>query len=147
MKIAVASDHAGFLLKKEIIHWLKEEEGHQILDFGAFSEESVDYPDYAFPASEAVAGGIAHFGVLVCGTGIGMSIIANKVTGIRAANCLNVDMARLSREHNNSNIICLGSRLIDFEAAKNMIKTYLETDFEGGRHMIRIEKIHSLTGW
>ena len=146
MKIALASDHAGFGLKKEITAWLKEQ-SYQILDFGAFSEESVDYPDYAFPASEAVAGGIADLGILVCGSGTGMSITANKVTGIRAANCLTPDMAKLAREHNNANILCLGSRLVTFEEAKGIILEFLENEFQGGRHMIRVEKIHALTGW
>lgn len=146
MKIALASDHAGFGLKKDISAWLKEQ-GYQILDFGAFSEDSVDYPDYAFPASEAVAGGIADLGVLVCGSGTGMSITANKVTGIRAANCLMPEMAKLAREHNNANILCLGSRLVTFEEAKAIVLEFLENEFQGGRHMIRVEKIHALTGW
>lgn len=146
MRIAVASDHAGFEYKKILSDWLRELD-YQILDFGAFSEESVDYPDYAFPAAEAVAGGIAHFGVLVCGSGIGVSITANKVTGIRAANCLSEEMAELARMHNNANVLTLGSRLIDIELAKSIVIKFLETEFEGGRHMIRVEKIHSLTGW
>ncbi len=146
MKIAIASDHAGFQYKKEIMQWLKSEE-YQILDFGAFSEESVDYPDYAFPASESVAANIADFGILICGTGTGMSITSNKVTGIRAANCLTSEMAELARQHNNANVLCLGARLISMDAAKSIIKAFLETEFEGGRHMIRVEKIHSLTGW
>lgn len=146
MKIAVASDHAGFALKKQLIEWLREED-YQILDFGAFSEDSVDYPDYAFPAAEAVAGGIAHFGLLICGTGIGVSITANKVTGIRAANCFSEEMAELARAHNNANVVTLGARLIDLESAKKIVTAFFESEFEGGRHMIRVEKIHSLTGW
>lgn len=149
MKIAIASDHAGFQYKKELIQWLKNEkkDEYQILDFGAFSEESVDYPDYAFPAAECVAAGIAEYGVLICGTGTGMSIIANKVTGIRAANCFSPEMAELSRQHNNANVLCMGSRIIDINKAKKIIISFLEGEFEGGRHMIRVEKIHSLTGW
>jgi ribose 5-phosphate isomerase B len=146
MKVAIASDHAGFELKKELIAWLKSLD-YQILDFGAFSSDSVDYPDYAYPASESVAAGIADFGVLICGTGVGMSITANKVTGIRAANCTREDMALLSRQHNNANVLTLGSRLTDLETAKKITLTFLEGEFEGGRHKIRIEKIHSLTGW
>lgn len=146
MKIAFASDHAGFKYKEILSKWLKEEE-HQILDFGAFSEESVDYPDYAYPASEAVAAGIADYGILICGSGTGMSITANKVTGIRAASCYNEEMAKLAREHNNANIITFGARMIDIELAKKMITAFILTDFEGGRHMVRIEKIHSLTGY
>ena len=146
MKIALAADHAGFEYKKILLEWLKEND-YQVLDFGAFSTESVDYPDYAFPASEAVAAGIADFGILICGSGIGMEITANKVTGIRAANCMNEEMAVLGRQHNNANVLTLGSRLIDIETAKKIILTFLDTEFEGGRHMIRVEKIHFLTGW
>lgn len=145
MKIAVGSDHAGFEYKKQVAEWLKEE-GHQILDFGAYSGESVDYPDYAFPAAESVASGVADFGVLVCGSGIGVSITANKVTGIRAANCCTVEMAELSRQHNNANVITFGARLVPIELGKQMVEKFLETDFEGGRHMVRVEKIHSLSG-
>lgn len=146
MNVAFASDHAGFGYKKELTKWLREE-GHQILDFGAFSDERVDYPDYAFPASEAVASGVADFGVLICGSGTGMSITANKVVGIRAASCFTPEMAKLAREHNNANIITFGARLTEMENAKKMIMEFLSTDFEGGRHMIRVEKIHSLTGY
>jgi ribose 5-phosphate isomerase B len=145
MKIAFGADHAGFLLKKELMEWIKQYD-HQVLDFGTYSEESVDYPDYAYPAAEAVAAGIADFGVIICGTGIGVSITANKVTGIRAANCMTTEMAKLAREHNNANVITVGARLIDAETAKELILTFLETEFLGGRHMIRVEKIHFLTG-
>jgi ribose 5-phosphate isomerase B len=145
MKIALGCDHAGFNYKTEFSKWLKEA-GHQVLDFGAFSTDSVDYPDYAFPATEAVAAGIAHFGVLICGTGTGMVITANKVMGIRAANCVTVQMAEMSRSHNNANILTLGSRLVSLELAIEILDKFLKTEFEGGRHMIRIEKIYSLTG-
>ncbi|MGE5480415.1 MAG: ribose 5-phosphate isomerase B [Chloroflexota bacterium] len=146
MKIAIASDHAGFELKKQIADWLKTE-GHQILDFGAFSDERTDYPDFAYPASESVAANVAHLGILICGTGIGMSIAANKVAGIRAANCFIPETAELARQHNNANVLTLGARFIDFDAAKDIIHKFLTTDFEGGRHMVRIEKIHNLTGF
>jgi ribose 5-phosphate isomerase B len=146
MKIAIANDHAGYELKVQVIDYLKEQ-GHQILDFGGFSTKSVDYPDYAFPASEAVASGVADFGVLICGSGVGMSIIANKVTGIRASNCYSAEIAKLSRQHNNANIICMGARFIPIELAKEMIEVFFSEDFEGGRHMIRVEKIHNLTSW
>lgn len=144
MKIAFASDHAGFKYKKELSAWLKEK-GYQILDFGTYVEDSVDYPDYAFPAAEAVASGVADLGVIICGSGVGMSIVANKVTGIRAANCCTAEMARLARQHNNANILTLGQRIVDIETAKDMIVEFLEGEFEGGRHMIRVEKIHNLT--
>jgi ribose 5-phosphate isomerase B len=146
MKISFASDHAGFEYKKELIKWVRENE-HQVLDFGTFTDESVDYPDYAYPAAEAVAANIADFGVIICGSGIGMAITANKVTGIRAANCCTPEMARLAREHNNANVITFGARLVDLETAKEMIIEFIEGEFQGGRHMIRVEKIHSLTGW
>lgn len=145
MKIALGCDHAGFNYKTEIAKWLKEA-GHQILDFGAFSTDSIDYPDYAFPASEAVASGVANFGVLICSTGTGMAITANKVTGIRAANCSSVLMTEMARCHNNANIITFGSRIVTIELALEMLEKFLTTEFEGGRHMIRIEKIHALTG-
>lgn len=145
MKIAFGSDHAGYNYKKELMEWVKQHE-HQVLDFGTYSEESVDYPDYAYPAAEAVAAGIADFGVLVCGTGIGVSITANKVTGIRAANCTSLDMVALSREHNNANVLTIGARITDIELAKEMVLAFIEGEFLGGRHMIRVEKIHFLTG-
>jgi len=145
MKIAIAADHAGYELKQQLIVWLKELE-HRILDFGTFSEESVDYPDFAFPASEAVAAGIADYGVLICGTGTGMCITANKVIGIRAASCTNANMAEMARRHNNANVLAIGSRIVSLELAKEIVQVFVEVEFEGGRHMIRIEKLHSITG-
>lgn len=146
LKIAFASDHAGFELKKALMVWLREQ-GYQILDFGAFSCESVDYPDYALPASEAVASGVADYGILICGTGIGMSIVANKVYKIRAGLCLTPEMGKLAKEHNNANIITLGARLISEEQAKEIVTAFLESEFQKGRHTRRVEKIHLLTGW
>ena len=145
MKIAFGADHAGFNLKKDLIDWVKESD-HQVLDFGTYSEESVDYPDYAFPAAEAVAAGIADYGIIICGSGVGVSITANKVQGIRAANCFSAEMADLSRQHNNANVLTLGSRLISLELAKEIVTAFIEGEFQGGRHMIRVEKIHFLTG-
>lgn len=145
MKIAFASDHAGYFLKKELIAFVKELE-HQVLDFGTYSDEPVDYPDYAFPTAEAIAGGIADYGVIICGTGIGVNITSNKVTGVRAALCTNEKMAELARQHNNANVLNLGARIIDVETAKKITQTFIEGEFLGGRHMIRIEKIHFLTG-
>ncbi len=144
MKIAIASDHAGFELKKELINYIKSL-NHQILDFGTYSNESVDYPDFAFPAAESVASLVADYGILICGTGIGMSIVANKVQGIRAALCVDEDYAKLARNHNNANVLCLGARKTSPELAKKIIDAFLEEDFEGDRHMIRVEKIHNLT--
>lgn len=146
MKIALGADHAGFEYKKILMEWLKELD-YQVLDFGTFTPDSVDYPDYAFPTAEAVAAGIADYGVVVCGTGIGVSITANKVTGIRCANCTSPEMATLSREHNNANVLAIGSRLMDIEMAKKIVLAFIEGEFQGGRHMIRVEKIHFLTGW
>lgn len=146
MKIALASDHAGFALKKQIAEWIKEQE-YQLLDFGTYSEERVDYPDYAFPAAESVASGVSDFGILICGSGQGMCITANKITSIRAAHCHTVELAKLAREHNNANVICMGGRIIDIDTAKEILNVFFNTDFEGGRHMIRVEKIHSLSGY
>jgi ribose 5-phosphate isomerase B len=145
MKIAIASDHAGFEYKKKLIEYIKSK-GHQILDFGTYSNEPVDYPDFAFPAAESVAALVADYGVVICGTGIGMSIVANKVSGIRAALCVNEEYARLARQHNNANVLCLGARMTKIELAEKIIDVFFEEDFDGDRHMIRIEKIHNLTG-
>ena len=145
MKIAFGADHAGFNLKKDLIEWVKETE-NQVLDFGTYSEEPVDYPDYAFPAAEAVAAGIADYGIIICGTGIGVSITANKVQGIRAANCFTPEMAETARQHNNANVLTLGARLTDLETAKKIVTAFIDGEFQGGRHMIRVEKIHFLTG-
>ncbi len=145
MKIAVASDHAGFELKEMIRKYLSDKD-IQVLDFGAFSTQSVDYPDYAFPASESVASGVADYGILICGTGTGMSITANKVNGIRAANCMSEELAEMARKHNNANVLTMGARIISPELAFKIIDVFLENEFEGGRHQNRIDKIHNLTG-
>ena len=145
MKIAVAADHAGFEYKNKIIEWLKES-GNNPIDFGTNSAESCDYPDYAYPAAEAVANHSADYGIIICGTGTGMSIVANKVPGIRAANCMTPEMASLARQHNNANVLTLGARLISLDHAKEIISIFLTTEFEAGRHKNRIEKIHLLTG-
>jgi len=144
MKIALASDHAGFSLKQKLAGWLNEMK-YEVIDFGCRSEESVDYPDYAFKAANAVIDQKLDFGIILCGTGIGVNITANKVKGIRAANCCSVQMAELARKHNNANVLNLGARLIDFDLAKEIISTFLNTEFEGNRHQTRIDKIHSLT--
>lgn len=145
MKIAIGADHAGYQYKKELIKWL-EEKSYQTEDFGCFSEESIDYPDFAYPSAEAVASGKADLGIIICGSGIGVSIVANKVKGIRAAQCFNPEMASLSRQHNNANVLTFGARFIDFEAAKEIIEAFLTAEFEGDRHQRRVDKIHSLTG-
>ena len=138
--ILLAADHAGYALKTELVTHLIDL-GWEPEDLGTDSPESVDYPDYAATLSDAVAAGRAPFGVLICGAGIGMSIAANRVTGIRAANCLTEEMATLAREHNDANVLCLGSRLLQPTQAKKIVWTFLETPFGGGRHKRRVEKI------
>ena len=138
--IALGADHAGWELKEALKAWLIEN-GHQILDFGTHSPESVDYPDYALQVGEAVASGKADRGLLVCGTGIGMAMTANKVPGIRAALCSDPFMARLSREHNDANVLALGGRLMDGELGLEILQMWLGTEFAGGRHERRLAKI------
>jgi ribose 5-phosphate isomerase B len=143
--IAIGSDHAGFEYK-ERLKKLLDEIGKPYQDFGTTSPDSVDYPDIAHIVSKAVASGKCLQGILICGTGIGMSIVANKHKGIRAAACESPASAKLSREHNDANILCFGARIISWETATEIVKTFLSTPFSGGeRHMCRIEKIHSLT--
>ena len=144
--IALGSDHAGFDYK-ELLKKILGEIGKPYQDFGTFSTDSVDYPDIAHMVSNAVASGKFQRGILICGTGIGMSIVANKHSGIRAAACESSASAKLSREHNDANILCLGARITNFETATEIVKTFLTTPFSGEeRHICRIQKIHSLTG-
>jgi ribose 5-phosphate isomerase B len=139
MKIAIGADHGGFrmkeMLKKFIIGL-----GHEVEDVGCYSEESVDYPSYAKNVSRMVEEGSHAAGILVCGTGIGMSLVANRSPAIRAALCHDEYTARLSREHNNANILCLGARVIGDGLAQEMVKTWLNTEFAGGRHQRRIDQ-------
>lgn len=144
MKIGLASDHAAFHLKTILIDWLSSK-GYETIDYGTHSDDSVDYPDFALAAAKAVAENQVDFGIIMCGTGIGMSIVSNKVTGIRAALCCSTQMAELARKHNNANILNMGARLIDPELAKKITETFLNAQFEGGRHKRRVEKIHNLT--
>ena len=143
MKIAVASDHGGFALKEVIAKYL-EENGYEVLNLGTYSEDSVDYPEYGKKCAEAVVSGEAARGIVVCGTGIGISIAANKIHGVRAAVCSDVATARLVKQHNNANIIAFGARIVGSELAKDIVKAYLEAEFEGGRHQTRIDMIHEL---
>jgi len=138
MKIAIASDHAGFELKERIKKILTE---YEIVDFGSENSDSMDYPDTGFEAAEAVANGICERGILICGSGLGMSIVANKVAGIRAALCQTKQFAELSRRHNNSNILVLSGRFISEYLAKEIIDVWFNTEFEGGRHQKRLDKI------
>jgi len=143
MKIALGADHAGFPLKQEIGGKLVEL-GHQVVDFGTMSADSTDYPDYAERVGRAVAAGAAERGVLVCSTGVGMSIAANKIAGIRAALAMNADEVQLTRSHNDANVLTLGARYLDAPAALNLVTLFLETPFAGGRHARRVEKITAL---
>ena len=136
MKIAVASDHGGFALKEEVKKHLMER-GIEVLDLGTHSEDSVDYPIYGTACGEAVMSGNADLGVVVCGTGIGISIAANKVKGIRCGLCTSVEMARLAKQHNNANVLALGGRTTEMDLAMEIVDTWLDTEFEGGRHQRR----------
>ncbi|MDE3840322.1 ribose 5-phosphate isomerase B [Bacillus methanolicus] len=140
MKVAIASDHGGVNIRQEIIN-LMEEMGIEYEDFGCECTTSVDYPDYALPVAEKVAKGEFDRGILICGTGIGMSIAANKVKGIRCALVHDVFSAKATREHNDSNILAMGERVIGPGLAREIAKTWLTTEFQGGRHANRIEKI------
>ena len=142
--IALGSDHAGYEYKEKIKKLLTDL-GLPFKDFGTDSPESTDYPDFAHAVAEAVSSGKMERGILVCGTGIGMSIVANKHKGVRAAVCESVPAAVLARQHNDANILALGARITPWETAKQFIKAFLTTGFEGGRHQRRIEKIHKLT--
>lgn len=143
MKIALGSDHGGFKLKNEIISYLKEN-GYEIKDFGTYTTESCDYPEYAEKVAEVVSNKEFDFGILVCGTGIGISMSANKVPGIRAALCSDTFSAHATREHNNANILALGERVVGPGLAIDIVKTFLNSEFEGGRHQNRIDKISEI---
>jgi ribose 5-phosphate isomerase B len=141
MKIALASDHAGLKLKKFIAEFL-EKEGYELKDFGTYSEESCDYPDFAYPAARAVAAGEFDRGIFICGSGVGVTIVANKVNGIRAVNAYDESIARQSREHGDCNVLCLGQNKVTEENAKKIIEIWLYTPFSGDiRHLRRVKKI------
>jgi len=140
MIIGIGSDHGGFELKEEMRKFL-EENGYQVKDFGTHSKESVDYPDYGRIVGEAVVAGEVDKGVVICGTGIGISISANKVKGVRAALCGDVYSARMSREHNDANVIAMGGRVLGVDLAKEILSTYLKSEFQGGIHERRVNKI------
>ena len=143
MKIAIGSDHGGVDLKEEIINFLKSE-NYDVKDFGTNSKASCDYPDYALKVAEAIVAKEFEFGILVCGTGIGISIAANKVPGIRAALCSDTFSAHATREHNNANILALGARVVGPGLALDIVKTFLNAKFEGDRHQARIDKITAI---
>ncbi|MDN3510201.1 MAG: ribose 5-phosphate isomerase B [Candidatus Jettenia sp. CY-1] len=141
MKIALASDHRGFDFKKRVTSMLTQM-GHTVIDFGTTTDtESVDYPDFGIKAARAVGSGECNRGILICGTGIGMSLVANKVKGVRAALCHNLYTVEMSRRHNDSNVLCIGADIVDEELLEQKVKLWLETPFDGGRHARRVEKI------
>jgi ribose 5-phosphate isomerase B len=138
--IPIGADHAGFILKGQIIQFL-ESRGYELKDFGCFSEESIDYPDYAHPVAEMVAQNKGMLGILICGSGNGINMTANKHKGIRSALCWSNEIASLARQHNDANILALPARFISVEDALEIVETFLGTAFEGGRHQRRIDKI------
>jgi len=145
MRIALGADHAGVALKREVARLL-DERGLSYTDFGTSSTESVDYPDFAVSVGREVAAGAYDRGILFCGSGIGMAIAANKIPGVRAAVALDETSARLSREHNDANVLSLGERLTAPDLARRIVETFLDTPFAGGRHQRRVDKINALDG-
>jgi ribose 5-phosphate isomerase B len=140
MKIAIGGDHAGFQYKQEIVKYLTQK-GHQVKDFGPNSEASVDYPDFAHPLGQAIEDKQYELGILICGSGNGVNITANKHKGVRAALCWNKEIAALARQHNDANVISLPARFISLDDAKLLVDTFISTPFEGGRHKTRVDKI------
>ena len=145
MSIAIGSDHAGYTLKQEICEYF-DQQNIEYTDYGTESPERVDYPDFGIKVAKQVVAGAHNVGIIICGTGIGISISANKVKGARAALCCSDYMAEMARKHNNANILALGGRTTTIDYALRMIHIFLHTEFEGGRHGNRVDKIHSLTG-
>ena len=145
MRIITGSDHAGFDLKRDLMSFL-EEQGHAVVDAGTTVKERCDYPDYAAAVASAVASGEADWGLLVCGTGIGMAMSANKVRGIRAAVVSDAFSARATRLHNDANVLCLGERVVGAGLAREILSAWLAAEYEGGRHQSRIDKMMALEG-
>ncbi|MBD3867816.1 MAG: ribose 5-phosphate isomerase B [Acidobacteria bacterium] len=143
MKIAIGADHAGFEVKDRLAELLRSW-GHTVLDAGTDGSDSVDYPDYAEEVAGRVGSGEADYGLLVCGSGIGMSIAANKVAGVRAALCFCETTARLSRQHNDANVLCVGARITGYSVLEELVRVFFETTFEGGRHQRRVDKMNDL---
>ena len=142
-RIALGSDHAGFPLKEELRRYLQDQ-GYAVLDLGTDSTESVDYPQFAAKVAHAVVGGTADLGLLCCGTGIGVAISANKVRGVRAASVSEPASARLAREHNDANVLCLGARIVGIELAREIVHAWVTASFQGGRHQRRVDQIRDL---
>jgi len=143
MRIAIGADHAGYELKQHIVEYLIAQ-GHQVQDLGTHGPEQADYPDFAALVARAVAAGEVERGILICGTGIGMSISANKVRGVRAALCTDCYMARMARQDNDAQILCLGGRVLGLGSALDVVEVFLHSDFPGGRHVQRVDKIGAL---
>ena len=143
LNIAIGSDHAGFKLKEKLKEFLNEE-GHKVKDFGSFSEESADYPDFAHPVANAVEKKEVDFGILMCGSGNGINMAANKHTGIRSALCWKKEIAILARQHNDANILTLPAKFISENEAKEMVEVFINTTFEAGRHLNRVNKINKI---
>ena len=143
MRIAIGADHAGFAAKEHLKGWLSER-GHDVVDLGTHDSTSVDYPDFAARVGRAVAAGEAPLGLLICGSGIGMSIAANKIAGVRAAHCTDCYQARVARQHNDANVLCLGARVSGFGVMEDTLESFLGHGFDGGRHAARVEKIQRL---
>jgi len=144
VKLAIGSDHGGFELKSEVLKYLKTLANLQITDVGPANKDSVDYPDFGAAVSEAVSSGAVDRGILICGTGIGMSIVANRYPKVRAALCHDHFTAQMSREHNDANILVMGERVIGKGVALDIVTTWLETEFAGGRHQLRLDKIRKI---
>jgi len=143
MRIAIGSDHAGYAAKEHLKYWLGEH-GHEAVDLGTHGSGAVDYPDFASRVARAVVDEAAPLGVLLCGTGIGMSIAANKIAGIRAAHCTDSYQARVARQHNDANVLCLGARVSGLGVMEDVLESFLGHAFDGGRHAARVEKIQRL---
>ena len=143
MKIAIGCDHGGYLLKQDVLIWLEENDIDGV-DYGCYSRESVDYPAYGEKVGRAVASGEADFGIVICTTGIGISIAANKVKGIRCAHCTDVLSAEMTRRHNNANVLAMGAGLTGTNVALRMVEVFLNTEFEGGRHQRRVDLLDAI---
>ena len=141
MKLAIGADHGGLELKQEVVQYLRTFKNIEVSDFGTATKDSVDYPDYGKKVAEAVSNGTVDRGILICGTGIGMSIVANRYPKVRAALCHDHFTAQMSREHNDANVLVMGERVIGRGVALEIVKTWLETEFAGGRHQLRLNKI------
>lgn len=140
MKVAIGSDHAGFEMKGRVKRWL-ESAGHEVVDVGVFNSERADYPDLGHQVAKQVSDGAVERGVLVCGSGIGVCMVANKHKGVRAANCTLEFQAEMSRRHNDANVLCLGERVVGVDLAEKLVQVFFTTEFEGGRHEGRVDKI------